>query len=293
MPIERRVILSLQPADHARFQHALLEAGLVDQLVQPILADAPVHALVIPSEDALFKLQAAMTLHGLSRPGIRRYWKPTPKELTGFDLLVMDIWLHGGGPPKLRGDRAYDFSRACPECGTGTRPLGTLLLKAREIPKRGLVSGVSGGAYLFHADLVDACHHEGMSGIEFVQAADRLGTPVPWYELRVSKVLPPMTVESTGLSRGSTSGETPCARCGRDGWFGQPEQPFTPAYQASVLRRLPDFAETYERFGQGRLGARIQDCWLAEPRLVVRQTVFELFRRRKIRGVRFTPVLVR
>ena len=96
MPIERRVILSLQPAEHARFQHALLEAGLVDQLVQPIAPDAPIHALLIPSEDALFKLQAAMTLHGLSTPGVRRYWKPTSRELTAFDLLVMDIWLHGG-----------------------------------------------------------------------------------------------------------------------------------------------------------------------------------------------------
>jgi hypothetical protein len=293
MPIERRVILSLQPADYGRFQHALLEAGLVDQLVQPLAADAPVHALVIPSEDALFKLQAAMTLHGLSKPGIRRYWKPTPKELGGFELLVLDIWLHAGGPPKLRADRIYDRAKACPECGTGIRPTGVLALKVREIPKRGLVSGVAGGCYLFHSDLVNECGGLGLTGVEFIQAAGRDGGPIPWYEMRIERTLPPMTVESTGLSRGSTSGEAPCSRCGRDGWFGQPEQPFTPAYQARSVKAMPDFAETYERFGQGRLSTRTADCWLAEPRIIVRQSVFQLFRRLKIRGVRFTPVLVR
>jgi hypothetical protein len=293
MPIERRVILSLQPAEHARFQHALLEAGLVDQLVQPIAADAPVHAIVIPSEDALFKLQAAMTLHGLSKPGIRRYWKPTPKELGGFELLVMDIWLHGGGPPKLRVDRIYDRSKACPECGTGIRGTGTLMLKPREIPKRGLVSGVAGGSYLFHIDLVEECRNLGMKGVEFVPTTDRAGEPTAWHEVRIARTLPPMTVESTGLSRGSTSGEIPCSRCGRDGWFTQPEQPFTPAYQANSVRMMPDFAESYERFGQGRLATRLSDCWLAEPRIIVRQKVFQVFRRLKIRGVRFTPVLVR
>jgi hypothetical protein len=292
MPIERRVILNLQPAEHARFQHALLEAGLLDQLVQPLVTDAPMHALVIPSEDALFKLQAAMTLHGLSRPGVRRYWKPTPKELGGCELLVMDIWLHGGSP-KLRADRVYDRGQACPACGSGTRPTGTPMLKEREIPKRGLVSGLSGGTYLFHADLVAECRAHGLTGVEFTQAADQYGAPVAWFELRVSRQLPPMTVESTGLARGSTSGESPCLRCGRDGWFGQPEQPFTPAYQSAAVRTMPDFAETYERFGQGRVAARVQDCWLAEPRIIVRQPVFRLFRRLKVRGVRFTPVLVR
>jgi hypothetical protein len=293
MPIERRIILNLQPTEHARFQHALLEAGLVDQLLEPIAEDAPVHALLIPSEDALFKLQAAMTLHGLGKPGIRRYWRPTPKELGIYDVLVMDIWLHGGGPPKLRPERVYDRSKACPECGTGARPTDRLRLRPKEIPKKGLVSGVAGGAYLFHVDLVSECRRLGLTGIDFKQATDKEGAAVPWYEVRVAKTLPPMTVESTGLTRGSTSGESPCSRCGRDGWFGEPEEPFTPAYQSSPIRTMPDFAETYERFGQGRVGPTANDCWLAEPRMIVRQRVFQLFRRLRIRGVRFTPVRVR
>ena len=94
------------------------------------------------------------------------------------------------------------------------------MLKSREIPKRGLVSGVPGGSYLFHADLVAECRALGFKGIDFVQAADQEGTPLAWFEIRIPRVLPPMTVESTGLSRGSTSGEVPCSRCGRDGWFG-------------------------------------------------------------------------
>ena len=70
-------------------------------------------------------------------------------------------------------------------------------------------------------------------------------------------------------------------------------EPFLPAYPASALDATPDFSRTAERFGTGHWANPIHGRRsVASRRLIVRPAVYEFFRARKVRGVRFTPVAV-
>jgi hypothetical protein len=290
VPIARQLLVGIRPEQQEPFQRALLDAGLVDHLVAPFDVYAPVQQIELPSEDALFALTAALRLHGLEPGDARRFWKPTPKELAGCDLLVMFPWIHRTGLARPRAEREYDRSAACPACGAGLRPLGPLRLRRGEIPKSGQLGSVSDDTLIVHDDLRAALESEQVSGMAFERALDRDGAQLPWHEVRIGATLPPMSVETTGIRRGRISGETPCGRCGRDGWFDDPEQPFTPSYARAVLVDLPDVAATHERFGAGQLRSPLPDSSLANGRIVVRRRVYDLYRRLKLRGIRFTPV---
>jgi hypothetical protein len=102
-----------------------------------------------------------------------------------------------------------------------------------------------------------------------------------------------MTLATRGVVRGRGSTEGPCARCGCDGYFDSGADPFVPAYDATTLDDLPDFAHTAERFGTGAWATAAHgQRHLATRRIIVRPSVYGFFRERKVRGVRFTPVAV-
>ncbi|HET8623311.1 MAG TPA: hypothetical protein VFM14_07100 [Gemmatimonadales bacterium] len=290
MPIALQVLVSLRPAQQEQFQRALLDAGLVDQLVAPLDLRVPIQQIDIPSEDAMFALATAMRLHDLQPGRTRRYWNPTPKELAACELLVMYPWIHSTGVARPRPEREYDRGGACPACGAGLRPLGPLRLRKGEIPKKGWLGTVSRDLLLVHDDLRSALEAESISGITFERALDRQGAALPWHEVRIDVTMPAMALGTTGIVRGRISGEAPCARCGRDGWFDDPEQAFTPVYASAVLDTAADIAATHERFGTGELRTPLTESDLAGHRLIARRRVYQLCRRLKLRGIRFSPV---
>jgi hypothetical protein len=53
---------------------------------------------------------------------------------------------------------------------------------------------------------------------------------------------------------------------------------------------LPDVVCTYERFGNSVLREPFNDSHLAQPLLVVKRSVFELFEKEGVRGAEFIPV---
>jgi hypothetical protein len=290
VPIALQVLVTLRPEQQERFQRALLEVGLIEQLVEPLDLRTPIQRLDLPSEDAMFALATAMRLHGLE-PGLpRRFWKPTAKELAACDLLVMFPWIHSTGLARPRAEREYDRTAACQGCGAGLRPLGPLRLRKDEIPKRGPLGSVSRDILLLHDELRAAFEAEAVSGIAFERALDRDGAPLPWNEVRITGALPVMSVGTTGIGRGRISGEAPCTRCGRDGWFDDPEQAFTPVYGRAVLADTPDIAATHELFGAGELRTPLGESTLAKYRVIARRRVYDLCRRLKLRGIRFSPV---
>ena len=290
MSIALQLLVGLRPNEYERFQRALLDGGLIDQLVAPLDASAAVQQLDIPSEDALFRLTAALRLHGLGPGQVRRFWRPSARELAASALLCMFPWIHASGGRMPRPERDYDRSSACPACGAGLRPLGPLRLRRGEVPKKGPLGSVSRDVLIVHDDLRAVWETERITGVTFVRALDREGAQLPWHEVRIARTMPPMLSGTTGLQRGRIAGERPCARCGRDGWFDDPEQPFTPLYARAVLEEVPDIAATSEYFGAGELCKPLTRSHLASPRLIVRQRVYQLGRRLKLRGLRFSPV---
>lgn len=292
MPIALQLLVGLRPDEHEPFQRALLEAGLIDQLVAPLDLAAPVQQLELPSEDVLFRFTSALRLHGVKPGQVRRFWRPTPRELAAAELLWMRPWIHSSGQPRPRPEREYDRSAACPACGAGLRPLGPLQLRKGEIPKTGLLGTVSGDILILHDELKTAWNSAGIRGAGFVRALDQRGSPLPWHEVRLEMRLPPMLAGSTGMKRGRIAGEAPCARCGSGGWFDDPEQPFTPLYDRRVLDDAPELGCTHEYFGTGELRAELARSHLASRRIIARQRVYQLCRRMKLRGIRFSPVAV-
>ena len=292
MPIVLQLLIGLRPEEHEPFQRALLEAGLIDQLVAPLDLAAPMQQLELPSEDVLFRLTSALHLHGVASGQVRRFWRPTRKELAAAALLWMRPWIHSSGQPRPRPEREYDRSAACSACGAGLRPLGPLRLRKGEVPRSGLLGTVSGDILIVHDELRAAWAAEGLRGVGFVGALDEGGSALAWHEVRLEVTLPPMLAGSTGMKRGRIAGETPCAACGCGGWFDDPEQPFTPLYDRRVLDDAPDLGVTSEYFGSGELRGDSARSHLASRRIIARQRVYQVCRRMKLRGIRFSPVAI-
>jgi hypothetical protein len=146
---------------------------------------------------------------------------------------------------------------------------------------------------LVHESLASEMCKARLTGVSFEPVLNASGEPLPWRQLVVEHTMPPMTLATRGVVRGRGSTEGPCARCGCDGYFDSGADPFVPAYDASALEDLPDFALTAERFGTGAWGAAAHgQRHLASRRIIVRSCVYAFFRERKVRGVRFTPVAV-
>jgi propionyl-CoA carboxylase beta chain len=267
-------------------------AGLVDELVRPPDDEAGLQSLLLSSEEAVFKLTVACRLHGLPEPAIRRYWRPTVKELRACEWMSMFVWVHATGQPTLRPEQRHDWTGACPRCGAGVRVSGAARLRRGEIPRTGWLGSVGGGTVLVHDQLRRELERAAVTGIGFERALDG-DAASEWSELRVHREAPPMTVCSTGLKRGTIAGEAPCAACGADGWFDDPSAPFTPSYMRDGMTGLPDVVSTAERFGVGSRGPSPERSAVARPRLLVRERVYGLLRRLKVRGVRFTPVQLR
>jgi hypothetical protein len=286
------VLYNYTDAEREQAQHMFLDAGLLDVVVTPHLLTGH-HKLELRDDDAARRLRIAARLHGLREPHIQRILHPTEKELRAAKLLYMHVWIHNTPNGHPRDGTTYDDSDACPECGDGVRQLSPLQLKPKEVPKPGALLGGIRDQVLVHESLAQEMCLARLTGVRFEPVVSADDQPVPWRQLVVESSMPPMTLATRGVVRGRGSTEGPCARCGCDGYFDSGADPFVPAYDATTLEGLPDFALTAERFGTGAWrSAPHGQRRLASRRLIVRPKIYAFFRERKVRGVRFTPVAV-
>ena len=286
------VLYNYTDAEREQAQHMFLDAGLLDVVVTPHLLTGH-HKLELRDDDAARRLRIAARLHGLREPHIQRILHPTDKELRTAKLLYMHVWIHNAPNGHPREGTSYDDSAACPECGDGVRQTSPLRLKNKEVPKVGALLGGIRDQVLVHESLAREMCTAKLSGVRFEPVLDASGAPLPWRQLVVEGVMPPMTLATRGVVRGRGSAEGPCSRCGCDGYFDSGADPFMPAYDGSALDDIPDFALTAERFGTGAWGSGANgQRHLASRRIIVRPAVYAFFRERKVRGVRFTPVAV-
>jgi hypothetical protein len=268
-----------------------LDAGLLDLVVDAERLTGH-HKVVVPGEDALARLLTSALMHTLPAPAVHRVLEPTPRELAAARLLHMFVWIHHTHHGHPRAGTIYDEFSACSGCGTGLRQTSPLVLKKEEIPASGVLGSV-GDEILVHEALAKEMQDAGLTGFGLREVHDLGSRVLPWRQLLVDHEMPRMTAASRGLVRGRARGEAPCARCGCDGWFDTATDPFIPAYPCSALSGMPDFARTAERFGTGHWAEPVNGRrMLAQSRLIARPAVYAFFRARKIRGVRFSPVVV-
>ena len=146
-------------------------------------------------------------------------------------------------------------------------------------------------AYLLTEPLYQAFLGAGLTGLELMRVLDTKGNPLAWWQFVPRHVMPPMAPERRGYSRNSMG--TPCSVCKRDGYCVnlRKEVPQI-AYRRGQLadKPLPDVAETWECFGVG--GWALNKHAVARGRVLLSPKVYDIFKRFKIRGIQFTPVLI-
>lgn len=207
-----------------------------------------------------------------------------------LELIIRTAEKGRGGP--VYGTR-YDLSHACPQCGTGAVQTSPLVLDPAEIPKAGEIFQTLDHEVLVSPALAQALKDAKVSGLVLGEVGSKTGTPLPWVQFRSEVELPPMDPATRGIIRSSGS-DSPCPGCGRDGYFHTVKWPSEIAYAASRVDpdALPDVVHTHERFGLSRLREPFTDSHVAQPLLLVKPTVYDILKRRKVRRVAFHPVRI-
>ena len=291
MPERLFALFANVPAERDRVRAMFVEAGMFAQLAQPAPSGL-LYNIELPNEDVAQRLLIAAAANGLKPPSIHRYIDPTPKELAAAPLLYLRALGPGSDRGHPRDGTSYDDTHACPRCGAGVVQTSPFRVRKTELPKSYLGTGIADDL-LLHESVAGVVRSAGLRGVTLRPVHDPSGTPVPWFQLVVETTLPRMQMNSRGMIRGRASGERPCARCDRDGWFNTTADPFVPSYARSVLDTMPDAAWAYELFGTGAWAAPVHGRpALATRRLIVHPRMYAALKPLKLRGVRWSPVRV-
>lgn len=243
------------------------------------------------AEDApeLARLRAALAEAGITWSE-RREIAYTTAELRAAPLLRLIVRSAEQGRGRPTYGTRYDLLRACPRCGTGALQISPLVLDPAEIPKSGAIFQTLDHEVLVSPALGQALQETGVSGLTLGHAVSATGVTLPWLQILSAGELPPMDPATTGIIRG-TGPDSPCPRCGRDGYFGIPKEPAQIVYHTGRVNpdALPDVVHTYERFGLSRLREPFAQSHFANPLLLVKPKVYDVFKQQKVRRVEFHP----
>lgn len=239
--------------------------------------------------------------------------KYTVAELKEFPLLALCVLRspvrHGGG----KYGTEYDFSNACPECGSGAVQTSPLILPAHSVPAdwqvgpaESLILTTDAGEILVSDLLAGALREASVSGLELRQVISRKRRkPLPWWQIVTSHEMPGMAPETQGVVRESCWTALnptivfppPCEHCMRDGHYSTIAEPLQIVYHRTDvdLASIPDVVHTWELFGQSvRTPNQEEDVFpgYAQPLILVKQNVFNIIRRAKVRRLQFDPVRI-
>jgi hypothetical protein len=221
----------------------------------------------------------------------------TDAELRGFPFLVLTVDrkpIESGG---VEYGTKYDLSGACPSCGTGAVQTSPLMLALLGLPPKALLSATCLGQILVASELAEVMKAAKLSGVELRQTRFyRNDEPLPWFQVISQHEMPKMGPATRGIVRDTSPGWG-CPVCQRDMHCDMAEEPTAIAYDGCEVDpdKLPDFVHTWECFGRSVIKndpERNLVQGFAQPRILVKPRVLDLFRKHKVRGARFQPVRV-
>lgn len=259
---------------------------------------------IFDAEDS--RLQAVLDLVHLEglRPFERIEHVYTDAELLTYPLLNFGVNrkpIESGG---VEYGTVYDLSKACPHCGTGAVQTSPLMLRRAELPKKGLLCETCIGQKLVSTKIADVLKSSGLSGLELRQACSyRDKEPLPWWQMIARYVMTRISSRSESLIRDTeplfraTDPKWGCTVCERDMYATKGGLPLDIVYERNQVdpEQLPDVVQTWECFGRSVLRddpERGLQMGFAQPLLLVKPKVFDLFRKRKVRGAGFSPVRI-
>lgn len=140
----------------------------------------------------------------LKREGIK--WREreeheyTEEELRNSPLLIIASGLtplDAGGP---RYGTTYDFSNACPKCGTGAVQTSALMLPMSRFPKKSLLCEAAHYELLVAGVLADALRKAEVTGLELRQVLYyRNNEPLPWWQMISTYTMPQFSPQTRGI----------------------------------------------------------------------------------------------
>jgi hypothetical protein len=220
---------------------------------------------------------------------VRQSRTASKDEILAAPLSVLRVVRAESGYGGPRYGTRFELDDACPQCGTGARPVGDVFLKASDIPKKADVFQTLDREYIVSDRVREELTKAGISGAELrgVRAA-RKEERLPSSQLVAPFELPPFDPETTG----GVVREDPCPQCERDGYFGTAKSPLELRYTfgADYLEEVPDLASTWEHFGRSKLAEPFEESVFAQPLLLVKPHVVELLQKLKVRQLEFVPV---
>jgi hypothetical protein len=177
---------------------------------------------------------------------------------------------------------AFDFSRACPTCGTGARRVDPITLPLRRLKEK--VSCTLKLEIVLPPRLVPVLMAVAPNCLRVVRDAIT-GKDTGYYELVPETVLPRWRAETSGWMLSEMDPQ--CDICKRDGYFHVPKQPLRLCYNCPPSEFC--VAETYEHFGKSQLKADFPSSLLACPLLIVSEAIQAILAGEP--GVEFVPVI--
>lgn len=216
------------------------------------------------------------------------------RELRSFPLLCLSI--NRREIPCCLPDYGteFDLRPACPACYTGARQTSPLRIPRSLLPRHGTLAATCDLAVLVAKPLRDAIVEAGTTGLELREAVShRTGEGLGWYQLLPQSCMPPFDPRTRGIVLGEGC-EAPCARCGRDGHYNSSQEPteFAYARRAVTAATLKEVMHTWECAGKSIKRQDLRQCRFAQPWILVRPNVYDLFKRLKVRHARFSPVRI-
>jgi len=186
----------------------------------------------------------------------------------------------------------FDYSTACPACGSG----GTLLpgsgFPARALPAKRTCAVTSLTVLLVTGDLLQDLRQFPNSEQWLVQLADnKKRHPLPWHAVWSRTTLPPAFTRSKGFALQPDDPRFACSICDRNRWATSFEQPYEYVYSREEVRKacgdaipeahtVPDVASTWERDGCGSPIDGSATVWrVPTPYTFVSQRVYRILRK--------------
>lgn len=239
------------------------------------------------------QLQEALKSHGMTWSIARIELVYTDQELRSFPFLHLLVERKEIDPFGPSHGTEYDRSTGCPRCGCGATQISPFYAPAKSFPKTGLICASSTETFI--ADkLADALRRAEVTGVELRQAQSaREREALPWWQIMPRVVLPKMSPATKGITRGSKP--PPCPVCMRDGHYNTMKEPESIVYDKQLVdpETLPDIVASWECFAASYLGSpRNPNIRFANPAILIKPSVFDIFHKLKVKHARFEPVRI-
>jgi hypothetical protein len=249
----------------------------------------PSYEYVFWDEPSFVAFKAEAAALGFDDPWNRKELIYSRPEIMAAPLLDLHLRTAERGDSRPCGGTKFDFTKACPGCGTGAVQASPAMLRRSELRyDRKCEIFQTFTDFFVSPQLADGLKEARVNGLELRQAINIAdGSPLPWYQLIASTTLPPLSALTSGTKR-----QNPCGLCGMNGYYHSGHEPLVLAYEREsvVPESLPDVVATFEWFGYWELRDPIETSVLGSPLLLLKPKVVEVFERFKVRRVRFSPV---